>query len=221
MNRGGLNLYLEGLLSLSSDKSTARLILIREALSAASLVELLQEWVWIQGLDHTSALKLKIWFQLSYRELSEVFNCSIREVVQLLRNQRLQLLPVYRPEKAAQGVMSCFMVEQYLSVWMDCEISERKTIEDITDHLKACSSCHDRLIQFRNLQSLILNSRGEASEIDEMEWNEALRYFQSENRKRLWKITVFGMVVLAVSLLLAWAIFAKPEKMPNVYEIQG
>jgi hypothetical protein len=217
--RQSLNVYLSSFLSLAKDQNVARLILIREAISADSLRELIQEWAWIQDLDQNSALKLKLWFQLTYTELAEVFGITAREVSQLIRNQRVAMLPNYRPEGGTSGEFSCFMLEQHLSPWMDGEVRDTKTIESIFSHTQKCFECRKRLEGFRNLQSSLLDSRIQTEEIAEAEWSEALRILQRERASQRNRIVLIGISLILLSLFIAWAIFSKPDKMPNIYEI--
>ncbi|MDB5036539.1 MAG: hypothetical protein JWQ35_67 [Bacteriovoracaceae bacterium] len=221
MIRGILNTYLDGFLSLASDKEASRLLLIDESLSAESLLDLLRQWVWLQDLDQASCLKLKLWFQLSYSDLSLMFGVSRREVNQWLRNQRVLLLPTYRPTPNLAEGLSCFMVEQHLSPWLDGELDDLKRARGIHSHLGNCRNCQQRLESYRELQSLILLSRNHEPEIREDEWESSIQKLRSERKKQVSRVFISLAVILAISSLLAWAIFSKPEKMPNVYEIQG
>jgi hypothetical protein len=211
--------YLNGFLSLASDKNAGRLFLIRESLSADSMIELLQEWAWLNEIGMNSALKLRLWFQLSYRELAEIFGVSVREMNQILRNQRASLLSPYRPESTQTGEFSCFMVEQHLGTWIDGEVEETKTLSLIARHLQECEKCTQRLQEYRDLNSKILSERNHELEISEEEWESAIRYLRRARRTQLIRILLVAFIVVVISALIAWAIFSKPDKMPNIYEI--
>ncbi len=215
-----LNLYLDGLLGLTEDPLKARLPLIEEALSAQSFLELLQEWVWVNNLNEKSCLVLKVWFSLSYRELGEIFGLTPREMNQLLRNLRVSALPPYRPAaQEDEAGISCFMVEQHLSPWLDGEIEDLRVMEAISAHTIRCLECASRLNQFRELQASILKQRFRQPPILQEEWVAAVGHLYIERRRQVLKFVFFLVLFLSVLAILAWFILSKPEKIPNIYEI--
>ena len=226
MQRETLNLYLDALWTLTEDKGTAdRHLLIEEAIEAESLLSLLSEWAAIQDLNEASALKMKVWFGLSYTQLSELWDLPYRQIVQMIRSQRAALLPTYPPTHRAQEAtqidgLSCFMVEQNLSSWLDGEC-DLQMVENLWAHIHHCADCEHRLTFYRDLQTVILAERSKAKSVSEDEWNDARLRLRRESLQRKVRGVLIAVIVAVICLLLGLVIWTKPEKMPNIYEIEG
>ena len=223
-----LNAYWDGLLALGrgfKSPEEARLQLIEEASSSDSLEGLIQQWVLVNDLGQPQLLQLKIWLQLSYAQLADVFRCSPREIAQWLKAQRSLLLPAYpagrdRPSEATEG-LSCFMVEQYLSQWIDSEVLDIRVIQSMKHHLSLCSDCRARLEIYRELQGRILYSRPRSPAPSESEWNQTIRTVQRKEKRLLIRIVVYVIVILALATAgVLWLVLA-PEKSPNIFELPG
>ncbi|MBN8555027.1 MAG: hypothetical protein J0L93_06240 [Deltaproteobacteria bacterium] len=223
-----LNLYLDGLLGLCSDPESNRAPLIEEAAATADICELLQDWLWLLDLDEKSCLQIRVWFGLSYRQLGKVLHLSSREVAQLIKSQRAQMLSTYpaislatskvqEDEKIAG--LSCFMVEQHLSAWSDSELIDPKIQESIQTHLRACALCTQRLQEYRQLQADILKKRPSFEAVTEKESQKVLKIASRRKRDRILRFAYWIFIILTVLTFLAWVIWSKPEKMPNIYEI--
>jgi len=223
-----LNAYWDGLLALGrgfKSPEEARLQLIEEASSSDSLEGLIQQWVLVNDLGQPQLLQLKIWLQLSYAQLAEIFRCSPREIAQWLKAQRSLLLPAYPSsrEQSSEPIegLSCFMVEQYLSQWIDSEVVDVRVIQSMKQHLSLCSDCRARLDVYRELQGRILHSRPRSPAPSENEWNQTIRLVHRKEKRLLIRIVVYVIVVLALAAAgILWLVLA-PEKSPNIFELPG
>lgn len=198
----------------------SRMALIEEALGGDSLLEILQEWMWVNNIDEAWLLSLKTWFQLSYADLAKLFRLSRREIAQKLRNQRMNLVSVRRAsgDEDVHGI-SCFMVEQHLSSWLDGEIEEMRVMSSIFAHLEKCHECRERLEEFRNLQAKVLSLRKSYAPISQEEWIDSVNQLKIERQRSLQKLIFFGILMILALSILTWFILSKPEKIPNIYEI--
>lgn len=213
-----LNVYKDTLLSLSGALPGHRELLIRTAYESEDLRELLQEWLWLNDLGLSAAYPLKAWMGLSYRELGDVFGVSGREVGQAVRAHRA---PSYQRDTGdIFAELSCFMVEQYLSSWIDVEIPEAKLNLQMQEHLRQCKSCRERLELYRVRDANLLESRRKHPSISEEEWANVLKAWRLDQRRRWIKLGVWIGVLIALLIILALVVWSKPEKMPNIYEIQ-
>src|SRR5690606_35630732 len=109
--------------------------------------------------------------------------------------------------------LSCFIVEQYLSPWMDGEIEDGQLRESLKAHLSACSDCHNRLEEYRQLQSRVLAERRSFEPIKEEEWQWGISDLKRRHRKRLVKVSAFLMMVMVVAGTVTWALNARTKKM--------
>lgn len=229
MLRETLNTYTDGLVGLALDPDAKNLaevrrVFIEEGAQAENCVELLEEWIWIHNLRESEAHKIKVWLGLNYLELATAFHRTVRDIAQLLRNQRSEALPSYPSHEQAQdnrqiAGLSCFMVEQNLSAWLDQEFLDSKTGENIILHTQACPLCRERLQVYRDQHSQLLANRPNLPPISEEEWDKTQQLLSQERRRRLLQVAAVIFVVLAISIILAWVLWAKPERMPNIYEL--
>ena len=224
MLREAVNTYIDAFLSMVPDSEDSQGLLVEEAKSADSVWELLRDWLLTNNLGFEVALQVKVWFGLNYKDLGFVMGLSSREVLQLVRTQRSQMLPSYPSvERSHQSEkiegLSCFMVEQYLSPWLDGELLNDEMLAPLKAHLEKCEPCRNRLQEYRNLQSRILAERKHYNPISEDDWLDIKRNLTRRKRLRIirWSAGVFS--VLLVCSFLAWVMWSKPEKMPNIYEI--
>ncbi len=225
MLRDSVNIYMDGFLGLVPDPEQSRIFLVEEAHESEDLLELLTSWIWLHDLDFAHALKLKLWFGLTYRQLAKVFRVTPREMAQIIRVQKTALLSPYPPQHLAQETnqiegLSCFMVEQHLGAWLDGEIGEPQMLTSMKKHLTQCEPCLSRLQEYRHLHTKILAAKPRLNPLTEEEWNETLRL---QTRKRLgrWvKMSLIGVLILIIGFSFAWILWSKPEKMPNIYEIE-
>ncbi len=221
-----LNTYWDGLLALGkrfSRAEEARAQLIEEASSSDSLEDLVEQWVLVNDLGQPQLLQLKIWLQMSYSQLAQVFRCSQREIAQWLKAQRALYLPAYPvgSQAAAESAdgLSCFMVEQYLSQWMDAEIFDVRTIQSLRQHLSDCPGCQDRLELYRQLQSKILSSRPSYQAISDHEWRDTLRSYQRRERRWMVRLILYAFLIVLLTVVgITWLVLV-PEKSPNIFEL--
>lgn len=224
MERDDLNLYLDALLSLSDNPEQKRGELVELAQFHSSWPNLVAEWLWTNQKGIEMALFIKIWFAWSYEELGEVFGLGFREVSQLLRSQRVARLgnypPVFEENGPQFGGVSCFMVEQQLSNWLDSEWEETKGLDSIHTHLHECQACRARLEAYRKDYSEILSARKSYPPISVEEWLRAAdELARQRKRVRLQWISVIVVCLFFLGIIL-WMLQSQPEKMPNIYEIK-
>jgi hypothetical protein len=112
------------------------------------------------------------------------------------------------------------MVEQYLSAWLDQELAEINIGESLVEHCRKCDPCKERLSVYRDLNQQILSSRPSYPPIDEDEWSAVLGELQRQNHRQIRQIVVVLSIVILSAVVLAWVFLSKPEKIPNVYELQ-
>jgi len=221
-----LNLYLDGFLSLprkvDDSLDLQRKTLIEEAAFSENLLDLLEEWLWLYEMGADRALRLKLWFRLSDRQLAELFHLGSLDISQVLRNERSALLPHYHPsdQSGAPVGFSCFMVDQHLSTWIDSEISDLRTLAVMDEHLGKCPDCHSRLQAHRKLHAEILQQKLSFRAVDEDEWLSTLNAYRSRVRRRWSRLFVYMIVFASVLGSFGWFLWSKPEKMPNIYEIR-
>lgn len=221
MDRHSLNLYLDGYLALSDHGDRDRSLLIEEAAKAQNHDELLRDWLWLKGAGLDRLLELKIWFGLNYQAIGEILGMSMKEVGQTLRKQRSQRLPAYpgSTELSEAGGLSCFMVEQQMSPWVDGELQDVPTLRSLKEHLQSCTGCSQRLQVYRDLQTEVLKKRFRSDSISADEWGDSIRDYQRRFRSFQLK-TVFILLGLFMFFgSIWWILNQKPEKMPNIYEI--
>lgn len=226
MNRDELNIYIDAYLGLSSDPKAARRTLIEEASGVETPLELIRRWILLQSVGVDQILELKSWFGLSYSDLGEILHVSAKEVGQLLRKQRAALLPAYpspgslqEGDEAAFGGISCFMVEQHMSAWVDGELQDIPILRSLKVHLASCEACTARLEAYRELQASILKQRAPQASISQKEWDETLEAALRRFRIFLGRTVGVVILVIVVGTLGVWALRSKSEKMPNIYEI--
>lgn len=228
MIREQINLYIEPLLSLvpigDKGQSDVRYQLIEEGISSDDFVELIRQWMVVHDLDQSAALALKTWFSLSYARLGEILNMSPKEVSQLIRSLRTQQLPTYPPvskslDSEAIAGLSCFMVEQSLSAWLDSEIQDTRTVESIHQHLAKCSDCSNRLSVYRDLHRQVLAQRKHWPAVTEREWTDALEKMSQRRRRFIHSSLIYVAIALLTGAIVAGFIWSRPEETPNIYEI--
>jgi hypothetical protein len=227
VDRQQLNLYIDGLLSFAEGESQQdRLDLVEIASKSADLGDLTAEWLWLQNKGSESALELMLWLKLSYSEIGDIFGYSVREVNQQIRGLRVERLGAYPPvsklseQSKAQKGLSCFMVEQRLSSWVDSEWEDVSGLKEMQKHLDDCSACRERLGKYRQLQNEIIQNRRKFKPIDQEEWEALISYLEREAKKRRMKWWLaLGMGVLILGAF-CWWLLDRPETMPNIYEIK-
>jgi len=226
MAREQLNLYLDGLLSLSrypDDISRERLVQVCG--DSESFEELLGEWIWVNGLSPEILLNLKLWFGLRYQNLADLFGLSIREVDQMLRGLRVRELGGYpelshlNKDAPDSGRISCFMVEQRLSAWVDTEWEDLTGLKDLQAHLERCQNCRERLKSYRRLQMKILGERKEFLAISEEEWSQLQQRIGRQKIRNRAKWLASVIIAIIVFIGIVWVINSKSERAPNIYEI--
>lgn len=226
MDRESLNLHLNSLLSLSREPEQAREILLEMAYEHDSWEEFIAEWLLSQGCGEEQLLEIKVLLGASYERLARIFGLHYREVAQLLRTQRSQRLGAYPkrgqeawPSREGPGGLSCFMVEQYLSPWIDGEWESLGVLASIRDHLNRCPSCYKRLQQYRHLQAELLAERMQFPRVSEEEWV-AMHLQRKQKRRRRWGFSLLALIGLALLVLfIQWILQKQPERMPNIYEL--
>lgn len=224
MEREELNIYIDGLLSLSEAPDEARSQLIELAFFHDDWPTFLAEWLWLNHKAIDVAWKLKSWFAWSYSELAEVFALDFREFGRTLRSQRLERLGPYpsasQDELPHYGGLSCFMVEQQLSNWIDSEWEDTTGLHPIHRHLSECTPCKERLYAYRKLQAEVLTERAKFEPITAEEWLKAYRRVQKKKWQARRQWTVVMLLALAFLAIILWMLQSQPEKMPNIYEIK-
>jgi len=229
MNCDQVNFYIEGLLSLvdsPEDSSIGGLRgqLIEEAAYSKDILELLRQWLAVNDLGADAALKVRVWFALSYQQLGQVFGIKPRELAQVLRTQRTLYLPTYPPVSKAlesqeiSGV-SCFMVEQHLSQWIDSEITDVRMIQAVRAHIDDCLHCESRLEAYRDLQKKILLQRKSWPALSDLEWETALQAERQRHTKFVRTLILYGVAILIVAGVVIVFFASRPDKMPNIYEL--
>lgn len=227
MERHELNLHIESLLSLVPEGHRGdyalRSQLIEEALSSKNWEELLQQWLTVNDMGRETALPLKIWLGFNYSSLGRVFDLSSKDLSQVLRTQRASFMPPYPPPARSQDTeeisgISCFMVEQHLSQWMDTEVVDSRIVVSMKEHFDECEACRERLSLYRELQKKILAKRKHWPSISSQEWQDSLVEL-TRRRRRFWqKFALYAGVLLIVIVLLLFFLVLKNEDAPNIYE---
>ncbi len=198
--------------------------MIEAVLGADHLLNLLQDWLLMQDLNLESILKVQAFFGLTYQQLGQVFNQGPREIAQAIRAQRLLGLSSYPPvEKALDNEeisgLSCFMVEQQLSAWIDSEVQDMRVVQQLHGHFTNCTGCSQRLQEFRDHKHRTLKMRQSFPPVSEWEWNDSLAEMQRV-RKRFWRsfavYSLFAIVLVGVIVTFLWV---RPADVPNVYEV--
>lgn len=197
-----------------------RALLIELAFEAQDIRELLVDWLWENDRGSEVALQAHLLFQLDYASLGEIFNLGFKEATQLVRTQRNERLgSMLTRADTDEGGISCFLVEQLLSPWIDSEWDNLNEVDKMRLHLDRCPSCRPRLEAYRNLNHEILQSRQIQEPVSESEWSHVLRTVFRDRRRRRWRTI---LVVLLTILLFGGLVFylsSGPEEMPNIYEI--
>jgi len=224
--REQLNLYLDGLLSLSRyPEDVSRERLVQVCGDSESFEELLGEWIWVNGLSPEISLKLKLWFGLQYQNLADLFGLSIREVDQMLRGLRVRELGSYpelshlNKDAPGSGRISCFMVEQRLSAWVDTEWEDLTGLKELQAHLEECENCRGRLKSYRQLQMKILGERKEFSAVTEEDWTLLQMQIGRKKIRNRAKWLAYGMIAIIIFIGIVWVIKSRSERAPNIYEI--
>jgi len=225
VQRQDLNVHLSNFFSLVPEGDAGREALIVLAANSSSFQQLLREWLWEQDLGLDQILQLKTYFTLGYMDLGKLFGLERREVAQQLRSRRLEVLGSY--PRIDQGDfsdgpagLSCFMVEQQLSQWLDCEWEELSSLAPIRKHLEFCPACSHRLQSYRELHRNLLEKRASPSAISEREWIATLLKYKRVRRKKVFKWLAILATLAAILILFVWIIQQQPERMPNIYEYQ-
>jgi hypothetical protein len=232
VRREELNLYLDSLLALAPAEQGAvsgsqggspralRRLLIGLAEEAESLPELIREWLFELNRGSDAALEIRILFQLRYQDLGEIFNLSFKEITQLLRSQRAQILGAYlKREDSQAGGVSCFLVDQLLSPWVDSEWDNLAGMDKLGAHLFLCSSCAERLQMVRDLNAQILKRRVRDKTIAIEEWRKTIRELRRDLRRRSLRVGIITILILSALIATLVVLIQRPEKTPNIYEI--
>lgn len=223
-----LNAYRDAFLSLSSVTADQlperRQWLVLAGDDAQNLSELVQSYVWDFGILEDEILSFKTWFALDYRAFGEILGRSPREVGQLLRQVRVAELETYPPvERAFEsnqlGGLSCFMVEQHLSAWVDNELQDPSIKEQMEIHLTHCEPCAARLQVYRGLQSKILSARRVFPPLTDEEVSRIRERSKREERRALFKVASVMAIAASLAVVGVWIALSGHEKMPNVYEM--
>ncbi len=213
-----LNLYIDSLMAIA--KKPDRELLIELAEQNDNLKDLLRDWLWEQDRGSDATLELKNLFQLRYEDLGEIFNLSFKEVTQLLRTQRAAALGAYlKREDSQAGGISCFLVDQLLSPWVDSEWDNLSGMDKLGEHLRLCPSCRHRLQDYRELNGRILARREPVELMSQEEWAAGLKKLRQRRRKQRLKVSLILILILGLIAGLSALILKQPEKTPNVYEI--
>lgn len=230
VERDETNIYIEGLLSLldpadwEGSEREVRTQLIVEAHFSAQLEDLLSQWILLHELRRERVLWLKVWLSLSYAQLGRVYGVSAKEIGQWLRALRVEKLPTYPPiskalETQEVSGISCFMVEQHLSLWLDAEISDMRVITQVRQHLDRCLDCQMRLEAYRHQHEVLLRQRRRAPGFSKLEWDSALLEYRKGRRKFWRRFFVFAVGAIIVAIILGALLLSRPDRMPNIYEI--
>ncbi|TVQ80924.1 MAG: hypothetical protein EA369_01130 [Bradymonadales bacterium] len=225
MDRESLNIYLRPFLALEPGAKDRRQQLIEIAAEEDQLLGVLSEWLWELEGGLEQILELKLWFSLGYADLGRLFGFSEREVGQQMRTARLRHLGPYPPaNKGAEevpnfGGLSCFMVEQQFSQWMDSEWEVLGSLKKMREHLDQCEACYGRLKEYRKLQKQILERLPSVEPVSEEEWQQALRAKAKRFRRQAFNWFGVIAIIFLILFIFLWIIQSQPEKMPNIYEI--
>jgi len=227
MRRSDLNLYLDALLAFVVDQSNteqARRELVEIALEAEDFNSLLSAWLWNQKKGLDAALYVKLWFGLRYQDLGELYGLSDREISQVLRSQRIGILGSYPPldqEKREVAGISCFMLEQRMSEWVDSEFEDLSSLPNLRQHFEGCSFCKNRLASYRKLQTQILESRKLQTPVSAEEWSQVEKEMRQRAFRERFKLISMALMVVVLSAAAIWIYTRTESKMPNVYEIHS
>lgn len=223
MNREELNQLIDGLLSLAPPGSEKRRELVELATLQPSWIGLVSEWLWLNQRSLEAAIYLKVWLGWPYRRIGEVYGLDFREVSQLIKSQRMERLGSYPPPQEEEvpdyAGISCFMVDQNLSPWIDSEWEKSYGLAQVYQHVEACKHCLARRELYWKLQSQILEERRSVPPIDVEEWTKIREAFGFRQRKKLIKWMILLFFIFFVLGTILWMIQSQPEKMPNIYEI--
>ncbi len=215
---------LDGLLSLTPATSEKRQELIELSIVQPSWVGLVSEWLWLNQKSLEMALYLKVWLGWSYRRIGQVYGLSFREVSQLIKSQRIERLGSYPPpmdqEVHDHAGISCFMVDQNLSPWVDSEWEKSYGVSQVYQHLEICSFCKTRRDRYWKLQTEILAQRRSFEPVTEDEWRKTRSALFSRQRKKFAQLLAIFFLIFFVIGIILWMIQSQPEKMPNIYEIE-
>ena len=214
-----VNLYIDPLMAVAF-KRPDRSLLVELAEESEGLEDLLRNWLWEQDRGSDAALEIKNLFQLRYDDLGRIFSLNFKEVTQLLRTQRAESIGAYvKREDSHAGGISCFLVDQLLSPWVDSEWDNLLGLDQVGRHLEICTSCSRRLHEYRELNAKILAKRMAVPLLFEDEWVRTLKRLRRVARKR--HLKVFSAILLILAAIVAlWILVAqRPEKTLNVYEI--
>lgn len=228
MQREEINIYIDGFLSLVplSESLTDRELrtqLIEAAQGAENLETLIQDWLLLHDLGLEKTEEVFNFFRLNYRQLTHIFSRGEREVGQLLRSLRILRLPTYPPaqralETSQHSGLSCFMVEQQLSGWLDGEIQDQRMVSQLQAHLLGCDPCRERRDAYRNLQAQQFLKKRIHPAISALEWQQTLQDL-AKARRRFWRAVIFyGVSAVVVGALIITFFWVKPDALPNIYE---
>lgn len=224
MRREDVNPYISTLLSLVPSGGQARELLIELGAATDSMPELVADWVHLNELGLVCALRLKTWLGLDYQTLSLILGISPRELARLLRTQRLKEIGPYALSAEDEGRklagVSCFMVEQQLSSWIDSEWEDRSGLKSLREHLELCEDCGQRLRSYRQLEAKIIEERQHFEPISVEEWDQVLGALSRLRRKRRFQVLAVLFILVSLAALIAWLVTSQPKETPNIYEIE-
>lgn len=219
--RDEVNFRINGLLGLSSRGLESLPDLIEEAQGNHDIVDLIQEWLIVEQVDLSRILEIKLWLSLSYDQLARIFDTSHKEITKMMRTTRQASLPPYHVQQSEQvgGDWSCFLVEQYLSPWLDGEVDHETSLQSLQSHLSGCLNCQMREVQYRDLNRRIIARRPQFPAIQESFWNEKMIELRTRRRWMVGKWVVSLTVITLLSILGVVSWISTPKKIPNIYEI--
>jgi hypothetical protein len=224
MQRENVNLFFSRLFILVPESPHSRAKIIEIAAESEDVFDFLRDWLWTVGAGMDHILELKLAFGWTYAELGKLFGLSPREIGQQIRSKRLRSLGAYpRVDQGdfsvEQGGLSCFMLEQHLSQWLDCEWEDLGLLPKIKDHLRLCPACKHRLKEYRRIHENLLAQFLPVAPIEAEEWEQVLSVAQRNKRIKIlkWAAILAGLVGLLI--IFIWIIRQQPETMPNIYEI--
>jgi len=224
MDREELNQLIDGLLSLAPQSPEKRRELVELATLQPDWVGLVSEWLWLNQRSLEAAIYLKVWLGWTYRRIGEVYGLDFREVSQLIKSQRMESLGSYPPPQEEEvpdfAGISCFMVDQNLSPWIDSEWEKSYGLSQVYQHIEACKHCRSRRELYWKLQSKILEERRSTLPVEESEWSEIRGALRSRQRKKVIKWVSILLLIFSLLGIILWMIQSQPEKMPNIYEIE-
>ncbi len=222
MTLNELNVYLDGILSLSPDSDDTRWQLAELYDPSFTLVDLLRELHIIYGWSDSTVYAAKVWFSLSYADLAQIYSLDEKSISQIMRSERMRGLPPYRPQTTTSaGALSCFMVDQLLSPFIDLEIQESSVRGAVQEHLAGCDACSGRLAFIRQLDAVKWKERKAFKPFSYQEW-EALQQLVKERdrfERGQWSVLA-GLIFMTLGFAI-WFLASSPAELPNIYEMRA